>query len=770
MNADVKPMRPSAHHAELDAAVALHRAGALDEAERVYVALIERNPDDFDALRLRGTVRMQKGDLTAALEWLNASLRLHPDQPDALVNRGSTYLKLGDVHAALRDYDAALALVPTHLDGLLNRGRALREARRFEEALASHRLAIEANPLWIPAHNNAGVVLQDLRRFAEALACHDTALELGPNIAETHNYRGAALLGLDRVDEALASFERAIRLDPEYRDAHDNRAATLVRLGRYADALDAGQRALELDPNDATGWSNRGVALQETGAHEAALACLDRAVALRPTLADAHFNRGRSLGELGRWLEAADAYGRALAERPDFPYALGGWLHARMHVCDWTNFDEIAALVLRGVEAGQRACVPFPLIAMPSDAAQQLACARTFAADRYPPAPPVVRPPRGARARLRIGYLSCDFRDHPVAHLLLGLLEAHDRERFEIVAIACGPASEDATRARVRAAVDRFVDAGSAGDRVLAELVAAESLDILVDLMGYTRESRIGALRHRPAPIQVSWLGYTGTTGAPFVDYLVADAIVVPESHRAAYSEAIARLPDCYQVNPTREALPGVPSRESLGLPSTGVVFCCFNAAWKITPDVFAVWMGLLDAVPGSVLWLARASDAATANLRRTAAACGIDPARLVFAGRVASRAEHVARYRAADVFLDTFHYGAHTTAGDALSAGLPVVSLRGASFAGRVGASLLHAIGLPELVANTPADYAALAYVLATDEATRAAARAAVERGVTTQPLFRPKLFARRLESLYDAMWLRHAQGLPPADIDAAP
>lgn len=767
MNASAQIVRPPSAAAELDAAVALHRAGALDEAERVYATLIERDPTDFDALRLRGTVRMQKGDLDAALAWLDESLRLRPDQPDALVNRGSTHLKLGRVEAALADYDAALELMPTHLDGLLNRGRALRQARRFHEALESHRRAIEANPLWIPAHNNAGVVLQDLRRHAEALACHDAALQLGPHVAETHNFRGAALLGLDRVDEALAEFDTAIRLDPACRDAHDNRAATLVRLGRYAEALDSGQRALELDPNDAAGWSNRGVALQELGAHEAALACLERAVSLRPELAEAHFNRGRSLGELGRWLDAAAAYGRAIAERPDFPYALGSWLHARMHACDWGDFDEIVALVTASVEAGQRACVPMPLLALPSNAAQQLACARTFAADKYPAAPAIARPPRGARTRLRIGYVSCDFRDHPVAHLVTALIEAHDRERFEVVAIACGPPVEDEARARLRAAADRFVDAGLAGERALAEVLAREDLDILVDLMGYTRESRIGALRHRPAPVQVSYLGYTGTTGAPFIDYLVADRIVAPVEHRAHFSEALARLPDCYQINPLRDSVPGVPSRASLGLPERGIVFCCFNSAWKITPDSFAVWMGLLDAVPGSVLWLARASAVATENLRRAATACGIDPARLVFAERVASRAEHVARYRAADVFLDTFHYGAHTTAGDALAAGLPVVTLLGDSFAGRVGASLLNALGVPELIAATPAQYAALAHALATDAETRAAARAAVERGLTTQPLFRPREHARALEGLYEKMWERHQRGQQPADVD---
>lgn len=762
------------HAAALDAALAFHRAGRLDDADRIYRDRVAREPRDALAFALGGAVRLQRGMFADALEWLDRSLEIRADQADVLANRGATLLGLARAEEALATCERALRLEPAHVEAALNRGRALQALGRLEAALDAFQAVARDAPQLAGPHEHAGVVLQTLGRWAEALVAHDVAVALEPASARAHSLRGAALLGLGRAAEALAAFDAALGCDAECHDALHNRSVALLRLGRWQAAVEAQERALRVRPDDAGTWSNVGIALHELGAHAEALASLERALALEPRFPAAHYNRGRTLTELRRWEEAAEAFASTLALRPDHPHALGHLLHARMQTCDWRDFAELQAQVLAGAEAGRRVSAPMPLLPLASTAAQQWRCASVFGADEFgggaaEPAP--VRP-RNGDARLRIAYLSADFRDHPVAHLLSDLVAEHDRERFEVVGIGCGPRSDDAIAARLRSAFDRHVEAGHASDEELAGAIRDLGIDIAIDLGGYTSRSRLGALRSRPAPLQLGWLGYTGTYSVPFIDYVVADRVVLPDEQRPWYGESVVRLPHCYQVNPRRGIAPVTPPRRELGLPDDAFVYCCFNAHYKLTPDVFAVWMGLLDALPHAVLWLSAAHPAAERNLRATAAGCGIAPERLVFAPRIDDRAAHLARYRAADVFLDTFHYGAHTTAGDALSAGLPVVTCLGGAFAGRVGASLLHALGLPDLVAKTPAEYASLAHALAADRETLREVRDVLAACIDAQPLFDVPRFARDFERALVALWERRAAGIPNADLDivAAP
>lgn len=760
------------HAHTLDDALEFHRAGRLDDADRIYVSRVAREPRDAAALALGGVVRLQRGSFPEALEWLDRSLAVRGDQPDTLANRAAVLLELGRHDDALTSAERALALAPEHVEALLNRGRALAGLGRLEAALESHLAAAALAPATAAPHEHAGVVLQRLERWHEALAAHDRAVALEPDSARSHSLRGAALLGLARNADALAAFDRALALDPDWHDAIHNRAVALLKLGRWVEALEAQRRALQLQPDDAGTWSNAGIALHELGEHESALAAVERAIALRPDFPAAHYNHGRTLMELKRWSEAAEAFGHTLAARPDHPHALGNFVHARMHLCDWRDFDELQAQLLGGIDAGRRVSSPMPLLPLASTPAQQLACVRAYAVDEFGDGacPPAAPRGRGPGDRLRIAYLSADFRDHPVAHLLVDLVTAHDRERFEVHAIACGPPSDDEVARRLRAGCDRWLDAGRESDAGLAAAIRDAGIDVLIDLGGYTSQSRVGALRTRPAAVQIGYLGYTGAYAAPFVDYIVADRVVLPDEHRPWYPESVIRMPHCYQVNSARAIAPATPSRRELGLPEDAFVYCCFNAHYKITPDAFAVWMGLLESTPGAVLWLAAGHPVATANLRATAARCGIDPDRIVFAPRMPDRASHLARYRAADLFLDTFNFGAHTTAGDALAAGLPVVTRLGAAYAGRVAASLLHALGLPDLVADSTASYAALAHGLAQERAVLDSLRATLAEAVRTEPLFDVPLFARHFEAALEAAWERARAGLPPTDLEFAP
>jgi protein O-GlcNAc transferase len=438
-------------------------------------------------------------------------------------------------------------------------------------------------------------------------------------------------------------------------------------------------------------------------------------------------------------------------------------------VCDWDGIDGAIASLARRIVAGERATPPFPALAMLSDPAVLLAAARTWTGARYPPrhdlAP--VEVPR-ANGRIRIGYFAATLHEHATAYLMAQLFEAHDRDRFEIVAFSYGPRTGDAMRARLVAAFDRFEEIGTRSDLEAATLARSARIDIAVDLMGYTRDARPGIFACRAAPLQVAYLGYPGTLGAPYVDYAIVDRTVVPSSQQGDYSEKLVYMPACYQVNDARRPRPGQgPARAGQGLPADAFVYCCFNNNFKLTPRVFDVWMRILREVEGSVLWLMQDNAWAAGNLRKEAHARGVDARRLVFARRV-PLAEHLARHRIADLFLDTLPYNAHTTTSDALWMGLPVLTCLGESFAGRVAASLLKAIGMPELVAATPVEYEERAVALARDPRALRALRDKLAVQLRAAPLFDAGRFARDLENAYRAMHARMLAGLPPDHIDA--
>ncbi len=672
-------------------------------------------------------------------------------------------------------------------------------ARRgaFAEAVPLCEAIVRAQPASVAARSVLGGALHGAGRPAEALACFDAAISLDPAAAVLHGNRGNVLKALGRTDEALASYARAIALAPDQHGPRYNRGTTLHELGRPAEALADLDRAVALDPRHASSWLNRGIVrfelrdfsgaladcertlaldpaharahamrgavLRERGQLDAALAGHDRALAADPRLAFAHLERARVLRDLGRDDEALAGFAAAVDLEPGFPYALGEWVWAKLRACDWSGLDAAFARVAAAVDRGEPACPPFAWLAMPSSLAQQRACARVFVAERRPPVarPPAFRP--SADGRIRIGYFSADFHDHATAHLIAEVLERHDRDRVEITAFSFGPDADDPWRRRIAAAVDRFRDVRDMSDGAIAAEARALGIDVAVDLKGHTQHARKGIFAARAAPLQASWLGYPGTLGAPYMDYLVADPTLIPPEHRQHYDERIAYLPHAYQPNDsTKEIAPNPRSREELGLPPRGFVFCSFNHAYKILPHVYDRWMRLLNAVDGSVLWLLDSGGTAARNLRREAAVRGVAPERLVFAPRM-PLAAHLARHAHADLVLDTMPYNAHTTASDALWAGVPVATCLGDTFASRVAASLLRAVGLPELVAADPAGYEALALALAGDPARLAAIRATLAANRATAPLFDTARFTRDLEALYAAMIGRLRAGLPP-------
>jgi predicted O-linked N-acetylglucosamine transferase (SPINDLY family) len=753
-----RPDDPEAHNNYGNVLRDLGRYGkALGSYERA-IALRAEYPD---AHYNRGVTLHDLRRYAEALESYDRTVALKPQYASAWNNRGATLRALGRLEEALASYDRAISVQPNHAEAHNNRGVVLQELARLEESLASYERAVALRPEYAEAQNNRGAVLLKLERIDEALASLEHALAARPDYAEAHNHRGLVLQKLDRHEEALASYGRALAARPEYTEAHNNRATTLRLLRRYEESLACLRRALEIDPRCADAYYNQALVFIELRSFEEALASIERALALRRDVAG-YVAQGGVLHDLKRSEEAVGSYQRALTLDPEACFLLGTVRHVQMQICDWNGLERDVVRIVEGIERDRPVARPFNVLSLVDSLRLQRQASeimvRTELSPRRRLAPMPTHPPHD---RIRVGYISADLRNHAVAILTSELFELHDRSRFELTALCLGANVRDEFRARIEPAFDRFLWVGAQSDEEIALLARKLEIDIAVDLGGYTGDARPRILALRAAPIQVSYLGYLGTMGGDFMDYLIADPVIVPPESRGHYSEKIAYLPS-YQVNDSKRIVGEREfTRADLGLPDTGVVYCSFNASWKITPETFSSWMRILEAVPDSVLFLLAMHPAVVRNLRREAEARGISPGRLVFGGRLAN-AEYLARYRAADLFLDTFPYNAGTTASDALWAGLPVLTRVGESFAARVAASIVTAAGLPELVARDPAEYERLAIELATHPDRLHALRHKLAASRSSCPLFDTPAFTRNLERLYRQMYERHRGGLP--------
>ena len=740
----------------------LRRAGQFAEAARLYGEILRSDPRHFEALHALGLLHYQSGRLEEAERLIGEAILVNPRAADALYNRASLLLRMNRLDEAVRCFDRAIALKPDYVDALGNRGGALLRLGRPAEGFADFQKLVALRPDLPQAWANHAGALLALQRPVEALKSYDRALALKSDYAQVWKERAGALLGLDRADEALASIDKAAAIEPKNPDTLYRRADLLLWLKRYSEAVLAYEGFLALQPNYAGAWNRRGIALVELRRQVDALASFDKAVALDPNDADSWNNRANILFELKRFAEAGRDYQQVLKLAPDLPYVEGFLIQCRLRICDWSNLNEDRRRLTAGLAAGKRMIDPQGNLAISRSPEDQLQCARIFMADEGRFAP-LWRGERYTHDRTRVAYLTADFRPHPVAFLIAGVFEHHDRSRFETFGISFGPGAETEIRARIAAGFEHFFDVRNRSDSDVAAMLREMEVDIAVDLMAFTEGCRPGILARRPAPLQANFLGFPGTMGAEHIDYILADRCIIPDRDRGFYSEQVVYLPDTYQANDSkRRVAERTPTRREAGLPEGAFVFCCFNNNYKITPEIFAIWMRLLGKVEGSVLWLLEDNKQVVANLGREAAAQGVAAERLIFAPRT-TPPEHLARQRLADLFLDTSPYTAHTTCSDALWVGLPVVTFLGPTFAARVAGSLLNAVGLPELVAASPQDYETLALHLARDKDALAAVKTKLARNRNTHALFDTALFTRNLESAFTTMVERHRNGLPP-------
>ena len=767
-------------------AQSLHQAGRLAQAEPVYREVLRRSPRHADALHGLGMLAFQAGHVQAAaeliaqaveadpqdasahgnlgyalhalgrhaqaLESLERALALQPDMLEALNNRGNTLSALGRHDDAIASLDRALALRPGYVEAAYNRGNALHAAGRLADALAAFDAVIAARADLAQAHNNRARVLQDLGRQDDALAGYDRAIALQAGYTTAVIGRGTAHQGLGRPAAALADFDAVLRIDPQSPAAHHGRGEALFALRRFDAALAAFTRALELDATRLESRLQRGNALHVLRRHAEAIVDFDAVLAATPDVAGVACNRGNALLDLKRYDEAARAFERVQALDAAYPYVAGKRLYAQAMACEWAGLAALVAEVERGVAEGRPVVEPFAWAGVSGDPMSLRRCAEIFAVDQFGTHAPLVVPrARLGNAKIRIGYLGGEFRAQATSILAVELFELHDKQRFEIVAFDNGWDDGSTLRRRMAAAFDEFVDISALPDDDAARAIAERRIDVLVNLNGWFGLGRTGVFARHPAPLQVNYLGFPGTLGAAYMDAIVADGHAVPAGEEGAYAERVLRMPHSYQPNDRQRAIGAAPPRATLGLADEAFVFACFNNTYKILPATFAAWMRILAAVDGSVLWLLQDNDAATANLRAAAAAHGVAPERLHFAPRIAPEA-HLARHACADLFLDTLPYNAHTTASDALWAGLPVLSCRGSTFAGRVGASLLEALGLAdELLVDDVAAFEARAIAFASDRTRLARVRERLAQARATAPLFDTPAYVRALERLFE-------------------
>ncbi len=715
----------------LTTALEYSRAGRFDAAREIYSQIVVDSPDHPLCLHHLGLIAHRQGDNETAARLVRRAVAAKPDYVEALSNLGAIYRAMGRLDDAINATRRAIAADPNCVQAISNLGGALEDQGRLDAALEAYREAARRNPGFMEASVNAANLLRKLGKREEALATCAQIIAQRPDSAEPFFSLGNILKELCRPGEAVAAYRHALALRPKFAEA-------TINLGNV---------------------------LQGRGAFEEAVEAYREAIALRPDLTAAHVNLGAALESLGRLDEAIACYRRAVSLDPKL-LSVRVWLHhKRRMICDWAAIDAEEAELRAAMAADPAETHPFGVLDMATSPAEQLHVCRSYTSRFFACAPRFrhERPTSAAPRRLKIGYLSADFCRHATALLTAELFERHDRSKFEIFAYSLNTDDHSEISARLRAAFDHFVELRDLTDDEAAKRIHADGIDILVEMKGYTKHARTGIAARRPAPIQVSFLGFPATMGADFIDYVIADPVVLPMDQQRFFDEKIVHLPHSYQPNDSRRIISDLtPTRAECGLPEQAFVFCSFNNSYKITPAFFDIWMRLLTEIPGSVLWLLDANELVKDNLRREAMDRGVDSSRLVFAPKRASP-EHLARHRLADLFLDTLPYNAHTTASDALWAGLPVLTCVGETFAGRVACSLLHAVGLPELVTHSSSEYRALASSLAREPQLLERLRHKLNANRLKTPLFDSASYTRHFEAALTTMWEIWATGESP-------
>ena len=785
----------------------LRESGELDEAVISYEKALTLKPDYVEAHYGLGIVFEELGQLEAMIEHLKEAVAIKPDFAEAHNRIGTALEQLDQIEDAVKFYNQAIKINPNSSETYNNLANVLKELGKLDEAINAYQKALEINPDYPALHNNLGNVYKELGQFDKAAKSYLKGLTFNPDFVDLLNNLGIVMNDLDRPEEAIKIFKRAIAIKTDYAEAFNNLGVAFNKLNQHEEVIQAYEDALKINPNfpdpynnltvvyrkqglinnvissfkmainsmekvvaidpaDTDTHNNLGIAYTEINSLDNAVKSFKKAVSINPKFADAYNSLGIVLDRLNQYEDAIKAFEKAFNINPNIDYILGNILNAKMHSCNWNNLSNLFANLKKKVNNNTKIVDPFNLMSWLDDPALQRKATEIRINSEYPKIIEMFDiNPYPKHSKIRIGYFSPDFRMHPVGFLTAKLYELHDRQHFEVHAFSFGIDIKDEINNRIKNGVDYFHYVDSLSHEEIVKLTRSLEIDIAIDLTGLTADSRTDIFSMSVAPIQLSYIGYLGTMGADYYDYLIADPVMIPQENQKHYVEKIIYLPS-FQVNDSSELPPEITlSRKDLGLPEKGFVFCCFNNTSKLTPTTFDSWARILNAVEKSVLIIYVNNESAKINLTKEITHRGVDSKRLIFAESI-SRSKYLARYRVADLFLDTHPYNAGTTASDALRMGLPMIALKGQSYQSRMGASIVNALNLPELITNTPEEYESLAIELASNPDKLKAIKDKLNINLSTAPLYDTKLFTKNLESAFTQIYERHHKGLQPDHI----
>jgi protein O-GlcNAc transferase len=804
-------------HEELKMGVQHHQANQLGRAQEIYAEILKIHPRHPEALHLLGLIAYQTGQSGKAIDLIGQAIQIAPDSPVYYNNLANAYSRENKLDKALECYENAVKLKPDYPEALFGMGNVCQTLEDYQKAIECYRRALDIKPNFHQACNNMGVAFFETGNFKEASRCYQKAIQIQPDYyeaytnlgntykaqgqfrtandwyykameinsdcAEAYANLGFSLHQMGRVNDALASYQKALKINPNYGEVYNDLGTLYRELSRPEQALACFKKSAELKPQNPEVYNNIGIVYKERGRYQEAIASYQKALQLDPDFTESHYNLGNAFGKCGNPEDAIAAYRKAIQLRPDHAFAFNMLVRQLQQLCAWTELEmpvtELVALNQKNLTKGLRAAeMPFLTFSLTDDTAYNYEVAKSWSdevsariqdSDVFFGKSDLFAAGRRDRekSRITIGYLSADFQNHATVHLMGSLFGYHDHRKFKINAYSYGKNDHSHYRSKIEQDCDQFADIFDLSDFEAAHKINSDGVDILVDLKGHTDASRLGISAYRPAPVQVTWLGFPGTTGAEFLDYIITDKITSPSEHASYFTEHFAYMPHTYQVNDCHQKIaPDEFSRQEFGLPQDGFVFCSFNEPYKIEPVLFNVWIRVLQQVPSSVLWLIRKGRHVEERLKKEAEGRGVARQRLVFADKL-PKDKHLARYKLADLCLDTRLVNGHTTTSDALWAGVPVVTLLGNHFASRVSASLLTAVGLPELVTKTLSDYERLAVHLAVNGDYLEKIKNKLAENRKHAPLFDTVKFTENLEKAYKKMWQIYESGEKPRQIE---
>lgn len=754
----------------INKAFRLQQEGELAKAKEHYRKALRIQPNNLTALNLLGVVNLLLKDIDNAIKCLTKVVEIDPNDLSALFNRANAYVETFKYDLALLDLNKLIVSQPNNPNAFLLMGNLYRKLNRLDDSILNYDKAIENKVDFFEAYFNKGLVLQVMNNLESAVLCYEKALTLNPSAISVYGKIASALYDLGNKEEAISILGKSLLIDSGDEEVFNSIGMLYAEMNKYDQAIDCYKKSIENNCDYPLAYYNLGLALNKLGSFDESISSYEKALCINPDWAEAYVGLGFSLAEKNKTPEAIDCFQKAIQIRPDFDFLEGMLIHMQMRICDWTDFDSKTSSHIKNLEGLNKSAVPFAILGLVDSPKLQQIAASIWANSKYPkPAIDFLFSRKEKNHPIRIGYFSSDFGDHPVTHLIFELLRLHNRKVFEVFGFNLRENKASKIGGNVKKAFDHFIDAHAMSDREVVDCARELQIDIAIDLGGYTDNARTSIFSQRVSPIQINYLGYIGSMGVDYIDYIISDDFVISEGNREYFTENIIYMPDCYQVsNPIREVSGKSIKRSEFGLPDDGFIFCCFCGSYKILPRTFSSWMNILKKVDGSVLWLISENDLVINNLKKYAAEMGINSERLIFSPRAPSD-EYLLRYRLADLFLDTYPYNAGTVASDALWMGLPFVTLAGESFVSRMAGSLLVNIGLSELVTYTDIEYEEKAVELAADLKKLEEIKQKLSKNKNEYPLFDAAKFTDNFEMALSNIYSNYIDGLNFRDVHVA-